>query len=78
MADLTLTSMGTRDVDGDGDLDRVWRVRNSTGQGIPFTWDLYNTGVTGSGTAVPNADTFFSTDIETGTCLLYTSPSPRD
>ena len=31
-----------------------------------------------NGVSVPGPDTMIETGIDTGTCLLYTSPSPRD
>ena len=62
---LVLTSMCSPDPDE----ARVWRVRNQTGGDIPYTWDRYGTGLSGSGVATPG-DSFFETPADSGANTL--------
>jgi PKD repeat protein len=38
--------------------EHVFRVRNTSSVDVPFTWDVYNTDKSGSGTATPGDTTF--------------------
>lgn len=59
---LLLTSMCSVDPQA----TREWRVRNSNPFDVPFTWEVYGTSQTGSGTALANADVFFTTVAVSG------------
>ena len=62
IAPLTLTSMCS----DDPSETREWRVRNPNPFDVPFTWEVYGTGQTGSGTALANDDVFFATTTVAG------------
>ena len=59
---LTLTSMCSVDPS----QTREWRVRNPNPLSVPFTWEVYGTTQHGTGTALANADVFFTTQTVSG------------
>lgn len=59
---LLLTSMCSVDPA----VSREWRVRNANAFDVPFTWEVYGTSQTGRGTALANADVFFTTVTVSG------------
>jgi predicted outer membrane repeat protein len=53
---------------------RVWRVRNTNPQAVDFTWDVYQTPQTGSGT-VPAGSTAVPSDVTFQTQTVPNSPN---
>lgn len=53
------------------DTELIWRVRNSHDFDVPFTWDVYGSTENGSGVAVANSDTFFTTSLGNKTVRIF-------
>ena len=65
--DLALTSFCSTQPDS----TRLWRVRNTNGFDVNYTWEIYGTSQAGSGVAV-SGDSFFTSLTEGGNTLkLY-------
>jgi hypothetical protein len=73
---LRLTSMCSPEPDS----HRVWRVRNANAVDIPFTWQVYGTSQSGSGTALANQDVFFTTNTVPGpnTTVIFADGVQQD
>jgi hypothetical protein len=56
----------------------LFRVRNVFSEDIPFTWDVYNTSVSGSGVATANSDVQFNTGLASGTVRLFVNGIQND
>jgi hypothetical protein len=59
---------------------RVWRVRNSNAVAVNFTWDVFGTTQTGSGTVPANGEVFFETITVAGpnTTRIYVNGVLQD
>ncbi|MBP2315832.1 FG-GAP-like repeat-containing protein, partial [Azospirillum soli] len=70
LSGMTLTAMGVRDVDGDGDLDQVWRVHNPYWANIKLQWGIVGSSETGFLKVHKESDSYFWTDADKGTATL--------
>ncbi len=68
---LTLTAMGKVDLDGDGDYEQVWRLRNPNDETIEATADLYGVDDPQDGpVSAPPRDSFFWSEAGSGTMVV--------
>jgi Ca2+-binding RTX toxin-like protein len=68
---LTLTAMGKADLDGDGDDEQIWRLRNPNDEAIEAEADLYNIDDPQDGPlTAPPGDSFFWSEAGSGTMVV--------
>ncbi len=68
---LTLTAMGKADLDGDGDLEQIWRLHNPNDVAIEATADMYGVEDPQDGPLVAEpGDSFFWSEAPSGTMVV--------
>ncbi|MDF1792942.1 MAG: hypothetical protein P1U88_13575, partial [Thalassobaculaceae bacterium] len=68
---LTLTAMGKVDLDGDGDLEQIWRLSNPNDVAIEATADMYGVDDPQDGpVTAPPGDSFFWSEASSGTMVV--------
>ena len=71
LARLTLTAMGQADLDGDGDLEQIWRLSNPNDVAIDAAADLYGVEDPQDGPLVAEpGETFFWSEAGSGTMVV--------
>ncbi|MEQ8622421.1 MAG: hypothetical protein RIB88_17120, partial [Thalassobaculaceae bacterium] len=68
---MTLTAMGKVDLDGDGDAEQIWRLRNPNDVAIEATADMYGVDDPQDGPiTAPPGDSFFWSEAGSGTMVV--------
>jgi Ca2+-binding RTX toxin-like protein len=68
---LVLTAMGTADLDGDGDLEQIWKLVNPTGEAVEATADLQGIDDPQDGPiSVPPGESYFWSEAGDGTMVV--------